>query len=121
MVKKIIAMLMTLLLIASAGMGAFAISAEQLDSLLSYAVDAGKSTFVAALPYICSDYGINMLKDSLDTYLSGGDAGLFQGVFESLTERVEGETIKKLLNSLKYVDQDVRESVQKTCQSNLST
>jgi len=118
MMKKILTLVLSICLLITSGFSVFADSDAKLDAAITYLLEAGKPTVVAALPYFCSDQGIELLNGSLDTYLSGGDAGLFQSVFDKVTQHLDGETLKKLLASMKLVDQSVRSSFQSTLQSN---
>ncbi len=118
MIKKILTLVLSICLLVTSSLSVFADSDAKLDTAITYLLEAGKPTVVAALPYFCSDQGIELLNGSLDTYLSGGDAGLFQIIFDEVTKLLDGDMLKKLLASMKLVDQKVRGSFQSTLQSN---
>jgi len=115
---KCISVLLSICLLFSASGTVLALDGQKLNPLITLALDAGKPTIVAGLPYFCSDMGLDMMTRSLETYMSGGDAGLFHGVFDMATQYADAETLGKCLESLKLVDASVRESFQRTCQNN---
>lgn len=114
MLQKLIALLSVFcLLLASVTTVASAFSTDNLGRKMVYVLSSvSRDILIPALPFACSDAGLDMLDDALAKQQRGEDAGILGSVIEKALQYADAVTLQNLFDSLRVLDVAYRQKCQ---------
>ncbi len=112
MKKRMMAVLITICLLMTSGLSAFASGSDMSDLVILALTEVDRTMVKLALPFISTDAGLDVLEENLQTYKNGGNAGVAQTIFDKAVRYMDVDTMERAIDSLRVID----ESFRKNCQ-----
>ncbi len=114
MLKKLIALLAVFcLLFASVTTMASAFNTDNLGQKMVYVLsNVSRDILIPALPFACSNSGLDMLDEALAKQQRGEDAGILSSVIDKALQYTDAVTLQNLFDSLRVLDLAYRQKCQ---------
>lgn len=114
MLKKLIALLSVFcFLFSSVTMAVSAFNTDNMGEKMVYVLsNVSRDILIPALPFACSDSGLDMLDEALAKQQRGEDAGILSSVIEKALQYTDAVTLQNLFDSLRSLDLTYRQKCQ---------
>ncbi len=118
MLKKTMALLLTLCMALTPILGVSASTSEVLQKTVQLLDGLSRDLMIPALPFLSTNNGLDMLETALDKQLKGEDPGAIMGpAIEQALQYTDAETLQKLMDTLRVFSEDFRGKLQ-SCYQN---